>query len=104
MGTGTLLTNRNKLVSIARKDKKIKLSWRLEHSSRYQIECFVHILHTIIIIALFTKSLEAMTLVYSSENDNDDSGDKTNTSRAWYSRNNSSDNDNIHTDHYKQGK
>jgi hypothetical protein len=102
--TGTLLTKGNKLVSIARKDIKIKLSWQLEDSNRYQIEHLVHISNTIIIIALFAKSLEAMTLVYSSKNDNDDSRDKTNTSGAQYSRNNSSDNDNIHTDHYKQGK
>jgi hypothetical protein len=44
-----------------------------------------------------------MTLMYSSKNGNDDSHNKTNTSRARYSRNNSSDNDNIHTDCYKQG-
>ncbi len=104
MGTITLLTNGSKLVSIARKDKKIKLSWRLEHSNRHQIERAVHISNTIIIISLFTKSLEAMTLVYSSENDSNDSHDKTNTSRARYGRNDSSDDDNIHTDRYKQGK
>ncbi len=104
MGTGTLSTKQNKLVSIARKDKKIKLSWRLEHSNRYQIEHAVHISNTIIIIALCTKSQEAMTLVYSSKNNNNDSHDKTNTSRAKYSRSNSSDDDNLHTDRYKQGK
>jgi hypothetical protein len=104
VGTSTLLTNGNKLVSIARKDKKIKLSWRLEHSNRYQIVHAVIISSTIIIIALFTKSLEAMTLVYSSKNDNNNSHDKTNTLRARYSTNDSSDDDNIHTDHYKQGK
>ncbi len=91
-------------MSIQRKDKKIKLSWRLENSNRYQIECFVHILNTIIIITLFTKSLETMTLVYSTKNNNDNSHDKTTTSRARYSRNNSSDNNNLHTDCYKQGK
>ncbi len=91
-------------MSIQRKDKKIKLSWRLENSNRYQIECLVHIWNTIIIIALFTKSLETMTSMYSSKIDNDNSRDKTTTSRARYSQNNSSDNDNLHTDHYKQGK
>jgi hypothetical protein len=45
-----------------------------------------------------------MTLMYSSKINNDDSRDKTTTSRARYSRNDSSDNDNLHTDHYKQGK
>jgi hypothetical protein len=68
METSTLSTYGNKLVSIARKDEKIKLSWRLEHSNRYQIERAVHISNTIIIIALFTKSLKAMTSVYSSKN------------------------------------
>ncbi len=104
MGTGTLLRNGNKLMSIQRKDKKIKLSWQLENSNRYQIERLVYISNTIIIIALFTKSSETMNLMYSSENDNDNSCDKTTTSRAWYSRTDSSDNDNLHTDHYKQGK
>jgi hypothetical protein len=45
-----------------------------------------------------------MTSMYSSGNDNYDSHDKTNTSRARYSRNDSSEDDNIHTDHYKQEK
>jgi hypothetical protein len=91
-------------MSIQRKDKKLELSWRLENSNRYQIERLVHISNTIIIIALFTKSLETMTSMYSSKIDNNDSRDKTTNSRARYSRNNSSDNDNLHTDHYKQGK
>jgi hypothetical protein len=90
-------------MSIQRRKKNI-LSWRLENSNRYQIERSVHILNTIIIIVLFTKSLETMTLMYSSKNDDDNSCDKTTTSRAWYSRNDSSDDDNIHTDRYKQGK
>ncbi len=85
-------------MSIQRKDKKIKPRWWLENSNRYQIECPVHISNTLIIIALFTKSLETMTLMYSSKNDNEDSRDKTTTSRARYSRNNSSDDDNLHTD------
>ncbi len=45
-----------------------------------------------------------MTLMYSSKIDDDNSHDKTTTSRARYSRNDSSDNNNLHTDHYKQGK
>ncbi len=45
-----------------------------------------------------------MTLMYSSKNDDNDSRDKTTTSRVGYSRNNSSDDDNLHTAHYKQGK
>ncbi len=45
-----------------------------------------------------------MTLMYSSKLDDDNSRDKTTTSRARYSRNDSSDNDNLHTDQYKQGK
>jgi hypothetical protein len=49
--------------------------------------------NTIIIIALFIKSLKTMTSI-----------DKTNTSRGQYSRNDFSDDDNIPTDHYKQGK
>ncbi len=104
MGTGILLKNGNKLMSIQRKDKKIKVSWQLENPNRYQIERSVHISNTIIIIALFAKSLETMTSMYSSKIDDEDSHDKTTTSRARYSRNNSSDNDNLHTDHYKQGK
>ncbi len=91
-------------MSIQRKDKNIKLSWRSENSNRYQIERLVHISNSIIIIALFTKSLETMTSMYSSEIDDDNSRDKTTTSRARYSRNGSSDDDNLHTDHYKQGK
>jgi hypothetical protein len=42
--------------------------------------------------------------MYSSKIDDNDSRDKTTTSRARYSRNDSSDDDNLHTDHYKQGK
>ena len=42
--------------------------------------------------------------MYSSKIDDDDSRDKTTTSRARYSRNDSSDDDNLHTDCYKQGK
>ncbi len=61
-------------------------------------------INTIIIIALFTKSLETMTLMYNSKVDNYNSCDKTTTSRVQYSRNNSSDNDNLHIDCYKQGK
>ncbi len=38
------------------------------------------------------------------QNNKDNSRDKTTTSRAWYSRNDSSGNNNLHTDHYKQGK
>ncbi len=91
-------------MSIQRKDKIIKLSWRLENSNRYQIECSVHISNTIITIALFTKSLETMTLMYSSKNNDNNSRDKTTTSRVRYSRNDSSDDDNLHTDRYKQGK
>jgi hypothetical protein len=104
VGTGILLRNGNKLMSIERTDKKIKLSWRLKNSNRYQIECLVHISNTLIIIALllFTKSLETMTSMYSSEIDDDNSRDKTTTSRAWYSRYDSSDNNNLHTDCYKQ--
>ena len=45
-----------------------------------------------------------MTLMYSSKIDNNNSRDKTTTSRARYSRKDSSDNDNLHTDCYKQGK
>jgi hypothetical protein len=45
-----------------------------------------------------------MTLMYSSKIDGDDSRDKTTTSRAQYSRNDSSDDDTLHTDRYKQGK
>ncbi len=82
VGTGILLRNKNKPMSIQRKDKKIELSWRLENSNRYQIECLVHISNTITIIALFTKSLETMTSTYSSKIDNDNSRDKTTTSRA----------------------
>jgi hypothetical protein len=87
VGTGTLLRNRIKSMSIQRRDKKIKLSWRLENSNRYQIERLVHISNTIIIIAFFTKSLETITLMYSREIDDNDSRDKTTTSRARYSRN-----------------
>jgi hypothetical protein len=104
MGTNTLLRKENKSMTIQRKDKKIKLSWRLENSNRYQIEHLVQISNTIIIIALFTKSWETMTSMYSSKIDNRDSRDKTTTSRAGYSRNHSSDNDNLHTDCYKQEK
>ncbi len=55
-------------------------------------------------IPLFTKSLETMTLMYSSNINNDISRDKTTTSRVWYSRNDSSDDNNLHTDRYKQRK
>ncbi len=91
-------------MSIQRKDKKNRTSWQVENSNRYQIERLVHISNRIIIITLFTKSLETMTLMYSRKIDNNNSRDKTTTSRARYSRNNSSDDDNLHTDHYKQGK
>ncbi len=91
-------------MSIQRKEKKIELSWRLENSNRYQIEHLVHISNTIIIIALLTKSLETMTSMYSSEINDNNSRDKTTNSRARYSRNDYSDDNNLHTDHYKQGK
>ncbi len=42
--------------------------------------------------------------MFSSKIDDNDSRDKTTTSRARYNRNDSSDDDNLHTDHYKQGK
>ncbi len=42
--------------------------------------------------------------MFSSKIDNDNSRDKTITSRARYSQNDSSDEDNLHTDNYKQGK
>ncbi len=45
-----------------------------------------------------------MTSMYSSKNNDDNSRDKTTTSRAQYSRYESSDNNNLHTDRYKQGK
>jgi hypothetical protein len=45
-----------------------------------------------------------MTLMYSSKIDDNDSRDKTTTSRARYSRKNSSEDDNLHIDRYKQGK
>ncbi len=45
-----------------------------------------------------------MTLMYSSKIDDNDSHDKTTPSRARYSRNNSSDDNNLHTDRYKQEK
>ncbi len=45
-----------------------------------------------------------MTLMYSRKIDNNNSHDKTTTSKVRYSRNDSSDVDNLHTDHYKQGK
>ena len=45
-----------------------------------------------------------MTSMYSSKINNNNSRYKTTTSRARYSRNDSSDDDNLHTDHYKQGK
>jgi hypothetical protein len=99
-----LLRNGNESMSIQRKDKKIKLSWHLENSNRYQIERLVHISNSIIIITLFTKSLETMTSMYSSKNNDDNSHDKTTTSKAQCSRNDSSDDNNLHTDRYKQGK
>jgi hypothetical protein len=80
------------------------MNWQLDNSNRYQVEQLVHKSKTIIIIALFTKSLETISLMYSSKDDNNNSHDKTTTSRAWYSRKDSSDNNNNHTDHYKQGK
>jgi hypothetical protein len=42
--------------------------------------------------------------MYSSKDDNDNSRDKTTTSRVRYSGKDSSDNINNHTDRYKQGK
>ena len=45
-----------------------------------------------------------MSLMYSSEDNDNDSRDKTTTSRAWYSRKDSSDDNINHTDRYKQGK
>ena len=45
-----------------------------------------------------------MTSMYSSKIDNNNSRDKTTTSRVRYSRNDSSDDNNLHTDRYKQGK
>jgi hypothetical protein len=45
-----------------------------------------------------------MTSMYSSKNDGDNSRDKTTTSRAQYSGNDSYEDDNLHTDRYKQGK
>ncbi len=45
-----------------------------------------------------------MSSMYSSKDNNNDSHDKSTTSRAWYRGKDSSDNDNNHTDHYKQGK
>jgi hypothetical protein len=45
-----------------------------------------------------------MILMYSSKIINNNSHDKTTTSRARYSRNDSSDDDNLHTDRYKQEK
>jgi hypothetical protein len=86
VGTNILLRNGNKLVSIQRKEKKIKMNWQLDNSNRYQIERLVHKLKTIIIIALFTKSGETMSSMYSSEDDDNNSRDKTTTSRARYSR------------------
>ena len=45
-----------------------------------------------------------MSSMYSSEDNNNDSRDKTTTSRARYSGKDSSDDNNNHTDRYKQGK
>jgi hypothetical protein len=45
-----------------------------------------------------------MSLMSSSKDDDDDSPDKTTTSRAWHSGKHSSNDDNNHTDRYKQGK
>jgi hypothetical protein len=45
-----------------------------------------------------------MTSMYSSKINNNNSRVRTTTSRARHSRNDSSDNDNLHTDGYKQGK
>jgi hypothetical protein len=44
-----------------------------------------------------------MSSMYSSEDNDNNSRDKTTPSRARYSRKDSSDEDNNHTDHYKQG-
>ncbi len=104
MGTGTLLSNANKLISRQRKYKKFRLSWLIENSNRYQIERLIHTSNTRIIIALFTESLETMTLMYGSDNNNNNSREKTTTSRAGYSRNNSSDDKPLPTDCYKHGK
>ncbi len=45
-----------------------------------------------------------MISMYSRKIDDNNSRDKTTTSRAQYIRNNSSDDNNLHTDRYKQGK
>jgi hypothetical protein len=45
-----------------------------------------------------------MSSMSSSEDDSNNSLDKATTSRARYSRKDSSDNDNNHTDCYQQGK
>jgi hypothetical protein len=45
-----------------------------------------------------------MSLMYSSKDNNNNSCDKTTTSRVRCSRKDSSDNDNNHTDRYKEGK
>ncbi len=45
-----------------------------------------------------------MSLMYSSEDNDNDSRDKTTTSRVQYSGKDSSDNNNKHIDRYKQGK
>ncbi len=45
-----------------------------------------------------------MSLMLSSKDDDNNSPDKTTTSRVRYSGKDSSDNNNSHTDHYKQGK
>jgi hypothetical protein len=45
-----------------------------------------------------------MTLIYSSKIDDDNSHDKTTTSWVRYSRHDSSDDNNLHTYRYKQGK
>jgi hypothetical protein len=45
-----------------------------------------------------------MSSMYSSKDDGNNSRDKTTTSRARYSRKDSSEDDNNHTGHYKQGK
>jgi hypothetical protein len=45
-----------------------------------------------------------MSLMYSSKDKENDSCDKITISRARYSRKDSSDDNNNHTDHYKQGK
>jgi hypothetical protein len=102
VGTSTLLRNRNKLMRIQRKDKKNQTEFAVRKFKQVSDRMFSSHIKTIIIITLFTKSLETMTSMYSSKNNNNNRCDKTTTSRARYSRNDSSDDDNLHTDRYKQ--